>query len=52
VHDVYKFIVADNLAFAVGSAGGFVLGWVTGSLRRRWKVKPITVEAYDYYRLD
>jgi ABC-type uncharacterized transport system permease subunit len=52
VHDVYNFIVADNLAFTVGAAGGFVLGWITGSLRRRRKVKPITVEAYDCYRLD
>jgi len=54
MHDVYNFIVADHLGFTIG-AGGFVLGWITGSLRRRRKLKPAGPEAHvalDYYGLD
>jgi hypothetical protein len=49
MHDVYNFIVVDHLDLTIG-AGGFVPGWITGSLRRRRKLKPI--EAYDYCGLD
>ncbi len=49
VHDVRDIIVANHLAFTVG-AGGFLVGWVTGSLRRRRK--PKAVEVYDYYGVD
>jgi len=50
MHDVYNFIVADHLVFTMG-ASGFVVGWVTGNLRRRRKSKP-AVEVYDYHRVD
>jgi len=36
MHDAYNLILADHLAFAMG-AGGFLLGLVTGRLRRRRK---------------
>jgi len=54
MHDVYNFIVVDHLNLAIG-AGGFVLGWITGKLRRRRKPKPAGVEghvALDYYGVD
>jgi hypothetical protein len=54
MQDLYNFIVADHLDFTMG-AGGFVLGWIMGSLRRRRKLKPTRAEAYvalDYYGLD
>ena len=54
MHDVYNFIVVDHLDFTIG-AGSFVLGWITGSLRPRRKLKPAGAEAHaalDYYGLD
>jgi hypothetical protein len=54
MHDVYNFIVIDHLNLTIG-AGGFVLGWITGNLRRRRKPKPAAVEAHvalDYYGVD
>jgi len=51
MHDVYSFIVVDHLNLTIG-AGGFLLGWLTSSLRRRRKPKPAGVEAYDYYGVD
>ncbi len=50
MHDVYNLIVADHLAFTMG-ASGFLVGWVTGSFRRRRKSKA-AVEVYDYYGPD
>ena len=53
MHDVYNFIVVDHLDLTIG-AGGFVLGWITGNLRRR-RPKPAGVEAHvalDYYGVD
>jgi hypothetical protein len=50
MHAVYNFIVADYLAFAMG-ASGFLVGWITGSVRRRRKSKS-AVEVHDYYGLD
>ena len=51
MHDAYNLILADHLAFAMG-AGGFLLGLVTGRLRRRRKSKPGGVEVHDYYGVD
>ena len=51
MHDAYNLILADHLAFAMG-AGGFLLGLVTGRLRRRQKSKPGGVEVHDYYGVD
>jgi len=51
MHDAYSFIFVDHLAFTMG-AGGFLLGWVTGSLRRRRKSKRGSVEVYEYYGID
>ena len=53
MHDVYDFIVVDHVNFTIG-AGGFVLGWIAGNLRRRRR-KPASVEAHvalDYYGVD
>jgi hypothetical protein len=50
MHDVYSFIVADHLAFTLGTSG-FLVGWFTGSLRQRLKSKK-AVEVYDYYGPD
>ncbi len=52
--DIYNFVVVDHLDFTIG-AGSFVLGWITGSLRPRRKLKPAGAEAHaalDYYGLD
>jgi len=52
MHDVYDFIVVDHLNLTIG-AGGFVLGWIAGNLRRRRK--PASAEAHvalDYYGVD
>jgi hypothetical protein len=51
MRDVYNFIVADHLAFTIGT-GAFVVGWFTGSFRRRRKPKKAEVEVYDYYGPD
>jgi hypothetical protein len=54
MHNVYNLIAVDHLNLTIG-AGGFVLGWITGNLRRRRKAKPAGVEthvALDYYDLD
>ena len=51
MHDAYNLILADHLAFAMG-AGGFLLGLVTGRLRRRRKSKPGGIEVHDYYGVD
>jgi hypothetical protein len=51
MRDVYNFIVADHLAFTIGT-GCFVVGWFTGSFRWRRKSKKADVEVYDYYGGD
>jgi hypothetical protein len=54
MHGVYNFIVVDHLNLTIG-AGGFILGWITGNLRRRRNLKPADVEghvALDYYGVD
>jgi hypothetical protein len=51
MHDAYNFILVDHLAFTMG-VGGFLLGLVTGSPRRRRKSKPGPVEVYEYYGID
>jgi hypothetical protein len=54
MHGVYNFLVLDHLHLTIG-AGGFILGWITGSLRRRRNRKPAGVEghvALDYYGVD
>jgi len=54
MHDIYNFIAADHLDYAIG-AGSFILGWITGRLRWRRKAKPARAETYvalDYYSLD
>jgi len=54
MHDIYNVIALDHLDFAIG-AGGFIIGWITSSLRRRWRLKPGRAEALialDYYGLD
>ena len=51
MRDLYNFIVADHLAFTIGTSG-FLVGWFTGSFRRRRKSKRAAVEVYDYYGPD
>ena len=54
MHDAYNFIVVDHLNLTI-AAGSFVLGWITGNLRRHRKPKPAGVEdhvALDYYGAD
>jgi hypothetical protein len=51
MQNVYNFIVADHLAFTIGTSG-FLVGWFTGSFRRRRKSKKAEVEVYDYYTPD